>query len=176
VRGARGRVTAGSGNRGVGGGPGAADGARTTYVLAESPKFTDVLPDWPPETVAILATAGEGPHAIPVSAAVRAGPRHALLGLAASRGSLARLRADPRVSLAIVSEAVAVTAYGRARVLDDEVATGVVAVEVEVERVADHDRPTFVIEAGVRWRWTDPDAGRRDAEVRAALQRLADRH
>jgi hypothetical protein len=132
-----------------------------------------VLPDWPPETVTILATAGDGPHAIPVSAAVRAGPCRVLIGLASSRGSLARLRADPRVSLAIVSEAVAVTAYGRARVLDDEVATGVVAVEIEVDRIVDHDRPTFVIEAGVRWRWTDPDAELRDAEVRAALQRLA---
>ncbi|MBV8217699.1 MAG: pyridoxamine 5'-phosphate oxidase family protein [Solirubrobacterales bacterium] len=123
----------------------------------------------------ILATSGEGPHAIPVSAAVRAGPRRALVGLAASRGSLARLRADPRVSLAIVSTDIAVTAYGRARVLDDEVMTGVVAVEIEVERVADHERPTFVIEAGVRWRWTDSDAERRDAEVRAALAALAGR-
>ena len=43
-----------------------------------------VLPEWPPGTVTILATAGEAPHAIPVSAAVRAGPRHALLGLALS--------------------------------------------------------------------------------------------
>jgi hypothetical protein len=134
-----------------------------------------VLPDWPAETVTILATAGAGPHAIPVSAAVRAGPRRALIGLAASRGSLARLRADPRVSLAIVSENLAVTAYGRARVLDGELVDGVVAVEIEVERVQDHDRPTFAIESGVRWRWTDGDAGRRDAEVHAALAALADR-
>jgi hypothetical protein len=149
-----------------------------------------VLPDWPPGTVTILATAGdhpggtagetahaagETPHAIPVSAAVRAGPRHALIGLAASRGSLARLRADPRVSLAIIAEDVAVTAYGRARVLDEPLADGVVAVEIEVHEVRDHDRPTFAIEAGVRWRWTDPEAERRDAEVRAALARLAER-
>ena len=133
-----------------------------------------MLPEWPPGTVTILATAGNPPHAIPVSAAVRAGPRRALIGLAASRDSLSRLRADPRVSLAIVCEGVAVTAYGRARVLDDApVAEGVVAVEIDIERVQDHDRPTFAIEAGVRWRWTDPDAERRDAEVRAALARLA---
>jgi hypothetical protein len=133
-----------------------------------------VLPDWPPETVTILATEGDGPHAIPVSAAVRAGPRRVVLALAASRGSLARLRADPRVSLAIVCEGVAVTAYGRARVLEEEpVADGVVAVEIDVEHVEDHDRPTFVIESGARWRWTDPDAESRDAEVRAALARLA---
>jgi hypothetical protein len=134
-----------------------------------------VLPDWPPGTVTILATAGETPHAIPVSAAIRAGPRHALLGLAGTRGSLARLRADPRVSLAIIAEDVAVTAHGRARVLEDALVEGVVAVEIEVNDVQDHDRPTFAIEAGVRWRWTDADAQRRDAEVHAALARLAAR-
>ncbi len=134
-----------------------------------------MLPDWPPGTVAILATgAGDGPHAIPVSAAIRAGPRRILIGLAATRGSLTRLRADPCVSLTIVSDGVAVTAYGHARVLDDaRVVDGVVAVEIEVGRVQDHDRPTFEIESGVRWRWTDADADRRDAEVRAALARLA---
>ncbi|MGN6871948.1 MAG: hypothetical protein ACTHMY_26455 [Solirubrobacteraceae bacterium] len=134
-----------------------------------------MLPDWPPGTVTILATAGETPHAIPVSAAVRAGPGQALLGLAASRGSVARLRADPRVSLAIIAEDVAVTAYGRARVLEDALAEGVVAVEIEVDEVQDHDRPTFAIEAGVRWRWIDAEAQRRDAEVHAALARLAER-
>jgi len=137
-----------------------------------------VLPDWPAGTVTILATAtataGDPPHAIPVSAAVRAGPRRALVALAATRGSLKRLRADPNVSLTIVCEDTAVTAYGRARVLDaDAVVDGVTAVEIEVDRVQDHDRPTFAIESGARWRWTDPDAERRDAEVRAALTRLA---
>ena len=134
-----------------------------------------MLPEWPPGTVTILATAGEAPHAIPVSAAVRAGPRRALLGLAGSRRSLARLRADPRVSLAIVAQNLAVTAHGRARVLDEALVEGVVAVEIEVDDVQDHDRPTFAIESGVRWRWTDADAERRDAEVRAALARLAER-
>ena len=135
-----------------------------------------MLPEWPPGTVTILATAGDGPHAIPVSAAVRAGPRRALIALAGTRGSLARLRADPRVSLTIVAEGVAVTAHGRARVLEGDgsrLVDGVIAVEIEVEHVHDHDRPTFEIESGVRWRWTDQDAGRRDAEVRAALARLA---
>ena len=127
-----------------------------------SPKFEGVLPDWPSDTVTMLATAGDGPQAIPVSAAIR--------------GSLARLRADPRVSLAIVTKDVAVTAYGRARVLEGEaMPDGVVAVEIEVERVQDHARPTFAIESGVRWRWTDPDAARRDAEVRAGLAALASR-
>ena len=133
-----------------------------------------MLPAWPPGTVTILATAGEPPHVIPVSAAVRAGADRVLIGLAETRGSLERLRADPRVSLAIVCESVAVTAYGRARLLEDAVVTaGVVAVEIEVEHVEDHARPTFAIEAGVRWRWTDAEAERRDAEVRAALCTLA---
>jgi hypothetical protein len=134
-----------------------------------------VLPEWPAGSVTILATAGEAPHAIPVSAAIRAGPRHVLLGLAAGRGSLARLRADPRVSLAIIAEDVAVTAHGRARIVDEALVDGVAAVEIEVHDVRDHNRPTFTIEAGVRWRWTDADAQRRDGEVHAALARLAER-
>jgi hypothetical protein len=143
---------------------------------AHAPKFQDVLPEWPPGTVLILATAGDAPHAIPVSAAVRAGPRRALVALGAGRASLARLRADPRVSLTLVCEGTAVTAYGLARVVDDEpIVDGVVAVEIKVDRVQDHDRPTFEIESGVRWRWTHPDAERRDAEVRTALRRLAGR-
>jgi hypothetical protein len=133
-----------------------------------------VLPDWPAGTVTLLATAGDVPHAIPVSAALRAGPRHALLGLAGGRRSLERLRADPRVALTIVSADVAVTAHGRARIVSEALVEGVVAVEIEVHDVQDHDRPTFAIEAGVRWRWTDPEAERRDAEVHAALARLAD--
>jgi hypothetical protein len=141
--------------------------------VSEIAKVPDVLPEWPPGTVTILATGGEAPHAIPVSAAVRAGPRHALLGLAASRQSLARLRADARVSLAILAGGVAVTAHGRARVIDEKLVEGVVAVEIEVDAVQDHDRPTFAIESGVRWRWIDADAQRRDAEVHAALARLA---
>lgn len=133
-----------------------------------------MLPEWPAGTVAILATAGDPPHAIPVSATVRAGPNRVLIGLASTRDSLARVRVDPRVSLAIVCEDTAITAYGRARVLDGEpVADGVVAVEIEVEHVQDHDRPTFAIESGVRWRWTDQEAERRDAAVRTALLALA---
>lgn len=129
-----------------------------------------VLPHWPPGTVLVLVTAGDYPHAIPVSAAVRAGERRVLLGLARGRGSLARLRDDPRVALAINAAGdVAVTAYGTARVLDDDLVGGVAAVELSVDRVQDHNRATFMIEDGVRWRWTDPEAEERDARVREAL-------
>ena len=134
-----------------------------------------MLPEWPPSTVTILATAGEAPHAIPVSAAVRAGPRHALIALAASRRSLDFLRADGRVALTIVARDLAVTAHGRARVVDERLVEGVVAVEIEVDDVQDHDRPTFAIESGVRWRWTDAEAEQRDADVQAALALLAER-
>jgi hypothetical protein len=74
-----------------------------------------------------------------------------------------------------MSEGVAFTAYGNAQVLDEALADGVVAVEIEVDHVQDHDQPTFEIESGVRWRWTDPAAAERDARVRAALERLAER-
>jgi len=126
--------------------------------------------------VAILSTGGEEPHAIPVSTAWRAGPRRVLIALGAGRESLARLIADPRVGLTILCGGdVALTAYGRASVVDESLVDGVAAVEIHVERVQDHNRPTFAIEGGVSWRWTDPAAAARDAEVRAALERLARR-
>lgn len=134
-----------------------------------------MLPQWPPGTVTILATAGDRPRAIPVSAAARVDERRALIALAAGRQSLARLRADGRVALAILAEDLAVTVHGTARVVEDELVPGVVAVEVTAEDVQDHDRPEFAIEAGVRWRWTDETAGRRDAEVWRELERLARR-
>jgi hypothetical protein len=132
------------------------------------------LPQWPKGTVVILVTGGGDPHAIPVSAAVRAGARRVLLGLAHSRESLARLRRDPRVALSITAGPdIAVTAYGSARVLDERLTGAVAAIEVTVDRVQDHNRPTFRIEAGVAWRWIDGEAQRRDDETRAALSRLA---
>ena len=134
-----------------------------------------MLPRWPPGTVAILATVGQGPHAIPVSAVVRAGPDRVLIGLAAGRGSLARLRVEPRVTLSLVAEGIAVSAAGRARVIDEALVDGVVAVEIEVESLSDHLRPTFELEEGARWRWTDAAAAVRDQEVRSALARLARR-
>ena len=76
------------------------------------------------------------------------------------------MKADPRCALAVLAEGVAITLRGRAAVAGD--AAGTVAVRLDVEAVDDHDRPTFAIEAGVGWRWTDAQAERRDAEVRAA--------
>jgi hypothetical protein len=73
--------------------------------------------------------------------------------------------------LAVVAAGLAVTLRGRATIVGD--AAGTVAVRLDVEAVDDHGQPTFAIDEGVRWHWTDPDAERRDAEVRAALGRFA---
>jgi hypothetical protein len=132
-----------------------------------------MLPVWPAGTVMILSTSGEEPHAIPVSAALRCGPRSVLIALGAGRESLVRLLRDPRVALTILAEGdIAATAHGTASVLHDPLADGVVAVEIEVERLQNHGRDAFVIEAGVRWRWVDPVAQARDELVREALERL----
>lgn len=131
------------------------------------------LPDWPAGTVAILVTSGERPHAIPVSAVLRAGPRRLLIGLARSRESLARLRRLPEVTVAICARDIAVSVDGRATVLESDLVEGVAAVVVEAEAIHDHDRPTFALHAGVAWDWTDEEAARRDAAVHAALRQLA---
>jgi hypothetical protein len=128
-----------------------------------------VIPDWPPATVAILITAGAEPHAIPVSTAVRSGDREVRFALGPRRGSLARLRSDPRCALAVIAPGVAVTLHGRAAETGE--AEGVVLLTLTVERVHDHDAPDFEIDAGVSWRWTAEHAERRDAAVRAALRR-----
>jgi hypothetical protein len=135
----------------------------------------DELPAWDDGTVAVLCTGGGAPHAIPVSTAVRAGPRRVLIALAAGRESLARLRREPRCALTIVTGPnVACTAHARVEILH-EVVDGVLAVGLDVETIQDHMQPRFAIDAGVAWRWTDDEARERDASVRAALSRLARR-
>ena len=127
-----------------------------------------MIPDWPPGTVAILTT--RGPHAIPVSTARRAGPTTVLLALGPNRGSLARLREDPRCALAVIAAGTAVTLRGRATEVGE--AAGTVAIRIDVDAVDDHSQPTFAIHEGVRWDWTDDETRDRDAEVRAALDQL----
>ncbi len=127
-----------------------------------------MLPDWPDGTVAVLATTG--PHAIPVSTAVRSGDMTIQLALAHTRDSLARLRDDPRCALTVIAADTAFTAHAHGEVVggDDRVAY----VRLTVDEVQDHLKPTFAIEDGVRWRWTDDDAEAGDAAVRAALRDL----
>ena len=127
-----------------------------------------MLPDWPEGTVAVLSTAG--PHAIPVSTATRSGDATIHLALAHKRDSLARLREDPRCALTILAAGVAVTAYARASVADED--DRVVYVRLDVESVEDHDQPTFELTGGVSWHWTDDGAEAGDADVRARLRAL----
>ena len=134
------------------------------------------LPEWRDGTVAILSTVSAGtPHAIPISTAIRVGPRRVLFALARTRGSLARLRADSRAALTVVGAGdVAFTVRGRATVVAEslEGAENVAAVALDVEHVEDHRRAEFELVDGVRWRWLDEVAQRRDAQVRAALRAL----
>jgi hypothetical protein len=123
--------------------------------------------------VTVLCTSGDEPHAIPVSTALRAGPDRILIALADSRESLRRLRADSNVAITIQATGVSCTALGTAAALDEPFVEGMTAVEIVVARVQYHGRPTFALEGGVSWRWTDEAARARDAEVRSALSRLA---
>ena len=135
-----------------------------------------VLPDFAPGTVAVLSTAAGAPHAIPVSTAVRVSDTRLVLALARRRESLRRLREDPRAALTIMAgNDIALTAHCEVAILEDPMAISdrVAALGLDVVRLQDHGQPRFVIEEGVRWRWTDPDAERRDAEIRAALRALS---
>lgn len=136
-----------------------------------------VLPEWPAGTVTFLATGGAGPpHVIPVSAALRAGDARVLLALAPRRESLARLRAEPAVTLTVLAAGnVALTAAGRAKVVAEPLpgAENVVAIELLVEDVQEHGNRHFEITGGVQWHWSDAESDERDAGVRAALFRLA---
>lgn len=122
------------------------------------------LPDWSPRTVAVLSTVDPEPHAIPVSAPVRAGDRTILLSLRRDRESLARLRERPAVALTVLAGGdVAFTARGRA-VVDEEpmaVDEAYAAVRIEVTAIDDHRQAAFHVTAGVDREWHD--AGERQA-------------
>jgi hypothetical protein len=137
------------------------------------------LPDWPARTIAVLATVDDGPHAIPVSAPVRAGDRTILLGLRRSRDSLARLRRRPQVALLVLAEGnVAFTARGTARIAAEPMVDDpdFAAVAIDVSEVDDHRQPAFTVEAGVDRAWVDEserDAlGRRVQGLRGLAARL----
>ena len=131
----------------------------------------DALPHWPEGTVTVLTT--QPAHAIPVSLALRAGDRELVVGLAPGRRSLEHLRADPRCAVTVLTRGLSFTAHGSAVEFTEP--EPVVAVRIVVDEIADHDHPTFEIDAGVAWRWTDDAAIERDATARAALARFAAR-
>lgn len=117
-----------------------------------------LLPTWPARTIAMLATVGDGPHVIPVSAPIRAGDRRILLSLHRTRGSLERLRTHPQVALLILTgDDTAFTARGRASIVEEpmDCAPDYAAVAIEVDAVDDHRQSAFVVESGVDRRWVD---------------------
>lgn len=132
--------------------------------LALSGRMTDpdsmtTLPDWSPRTVAVLSTVDPEPHAIPVSAPVRAGDRTILLSLRRDRDSLARLRERPAVALTVLAGGdVAFTARGRAVVEEEPMAIddAYAAVRIEVTAVDDHRQVAFLVTAGIDREWRDP--------------------
>ena len=131
------------------------------------------LPNWKPGTPGVLCVAG--PHAIPVSTAVRAADDRLLLALAASRETLARLRKEPRVAYCLLGQGVAFTAYGEARVVAERLeGVAVVPVELHVESLQDHlvEGRTELLD-GARWRFRAQRDAEADAAIVAELGRLA---
>ena len=116
------------------------------------------LPEWPTRTIAVLSTVDDGPHAIPVSAPVRANGRCVLISLHRERDSLTRLRRRPQVALLLLAEGdIAFTARGRARVVEEPmaIAPDYVAVAIDVEHVDDHRQAAFVVDSGAGRQWVD---------------------
>lgn len=115
----------------------------------------DALPGWPTETIGVLVTsdpAGQ-PHAIPVSWPVRAGDRRILLSLRRNRGSLARLRERPEVTLLIVSGGnVALSALGTARIVVEEMDAPpeYAAVAIDVRTIDDHRQSAFAVTSPIQ--------------------------
>jgi hypothetical protein len=135
------------------------------------------LPEWPAGTIAVLCTTDGGPHAIPVAAPVRADDQRVLVSLERTRGSLARLRENPQVALAILSGGnLAFTALGRARIVQESMpdALDFVAVELDVEKIEDHRSTGVAVESGVRVQFAD-DADLSLRKRIAVLQDLSER-
>lgn len=134
------------------------------------------LPHWRTGTPAVLCVAG--PHAIPISTAVRVAADCVLFALGRERETLRRLRRDPRAALCLLGEGAAFTAHGEARIVGElESAETVVAVELSVARVDDHllDGRTQMLD-GARWRWLDERAAAVEPSIVAELERLGGGH
>lgn len=147
-----------------------------TFTTDERPRL-ETLPEWPVRSIAVLATVDEelAPHAIPVSAPLHVGGNRIRLSLHRGRGSLARLRARPRVALTVLTAGdIAFTAQGRASVIQEPMAAApdYAAVEIDVDDIDDHRQPEFVVEAGVDRRWLDDDARHALGERVRALEAL----
>jgi hypothetical protein len=134
----------------------------------------DDLPHWEPGTAAVLSV--HGPHAIPVSTAVRAAPDRIVFALARRRETLTRLRDHPAAALCLLGDGVAFTAEGETAVVREELDASphVAAIELSVTRVQDHlaDGRTEMLD-GARWRFTSDDARDADAALRRELAAIA---
>ena len=135
-------------------------------VAVASSLSMDELPEWPEGTVAVLSTATARTRSrcrwscAPARATL-------LVGLAPRRESLERLREDPRCAVTILAAGDhAFTAYGRAAAHRGGRARSS-ACAIEVDEIADHNRPTYTIDDGVQWRWTDDDGAARATPSRA---------
>ena len=141
-----------------------------------APRELVVLPDWPASTIGVLSTLGDAPHAIPVTAPVRAGDRRILLSLNRKRASLRRLRERPQVALAILADGDdAFTARGRASIVQEPMAGApdFAAVMIDVDHLDDHRQPATIVESDVGVRWTDQSAEQGLHERLDALAQLA---
>jgi len=136
----------------------------------------EALPEWPLRTVGVLCTFDDGPYAIPITAPVRAGDRRILVNLHRDRGSLGRLRKEPRVALRVLAEGnVAFTARGRAEPVAEPLAGApeYVAIAIAVESIDDHRQAAFRVESGPDRSWTDEAEQKALGERVRALQQLA---
>ena len=133
----------------------------------------DELPQWEEGTPALVCVAG--PHAIPVSTAMRVSGDVLRFALGRGRETLRRIREDPAIAVCVLGDGLAFSAYGRAQVVREqlEVAPDVVAVELRVERVQDHlaDGRTEMVD-GARWRWLDPQMAESEPRIRSELLQL----
>ena len=131
------------------------------------------LPQWERGTPAVLCAGG--PHAIPISTAIRVADDTIRFALGREREMLHRLREDGRAALLVMGKGLAFSAYGWAAVVAEEleVADTVVAVELRVERFQDHlaDGRTEMVD-GARWRWTDEQLAEAEPKIWAELERL----
>ena len=135
----------------------------------------DELPDWEPGTAAVLSVSG--PHAIPISTAVRLSGDRLAFALGRGRHTLARLRREPAAAVCLFAPGQAFTAYGDATVVREELeaSAGAAALELRVDRIQDHlEGARTEILAPVGWRWTADEAAEIDAKIRAELAGLRD--
>ncbi len=126
--------------------------------------------------MAVLTTFRHAPHAIPVSAMLRADDSCIAFAMVRTRGALECLRTHAQVALTVVTEGDnAFTARGHARVVQEQIADarGYAAVALNVEHIDFHRQPAYRVESAVDRRWIDKANQREFDEVVGALRKIA---